>query len=248
MAQPLAAEMAGLQHGVVVEFIGLPGSGKSTIAHALAELLRRRGAAVSEPTWRNDHASRRSSRTLRKAGLALAASARDPLRAGAVVQWIAESAQPTIRATMMLTLNALYLAEASSRCARVPGIHIFDQGVLQQLWSLLYQAGNSEDAERRCAEQIAACGTRLHVVLVDAPLGTLTERLAARSGGASRLEQHLRHSDAQAALRRATSAQRRVEAVADALSVSGAVRMFRVSGAGDRRLAESARAIADWID
>jgi len=248
MAEPLAAEIPGPAHGVVVEFIGLPGSGKSTIAHAVADLLRLRGAAVSEPTWRNDHASRQPSRTLRKAALALAASARDPRRAGDVVQWIAESAQPTMRERMMLTLNALYVAEAASRCAQMPGIHIFDQGLLQQLWSLLYQAGNSEDAELRCARQLAACGTRVHVVVVDAPLGTLTERLAARSEGASRLERHLRQSGAHAALPRAVSAQRRVEAFADALSANGAIRLFRVSGAGDHPLRETARSIGDWLN
>ena len=148
----------------------------------------------------------------------------------------------------MLTLNALYIAETTSRCARTPGIHIFDQGLLQQLWSLLYQARRSADAERRCAGQLAACGTGARVVLVDAPLGTLTERLAARSGGASRLERHLRQSGAQAALPRAVFAQRRVEAFADSLSASGAARLFRVSGAGDRPLPETARVIADWLD
>lgn len=40
---------------VFLEFYGLPGSGKSTISHLVAEELRRQGNKVIEPTYDTDH-------------------------------------------------------------------------------------------------------------------------------------------------------------------------------------------------
>jgi len=248
MAQSLAVETFDRSPGLLVEFIGLPGSGKSTIAHAVADLLRLRGTPVSEPTWRSDHASSPASRTLRKGALALAASARDPRLAREVLHRIAESEQPTPRETLKLAVNALYVAETAARCAQLPGIHIFDQGVLQQLWSLLYRAGNTRYAELHCARQVAACGARIRVVVVDAPLGTIAARLAARTGGASRLERHLLEQGAHAVLARAVAAQHRVEAVAEALSARGMVRLLRVSGSAESPVRDTARTIGDWVN
>lgn len=248
MAQSLAPERVDRSRGALVEFIGLPGSGKSTIAHALADLLRERGESVSEPTWRNDHATRRPLRALRKATLALAAAARDGAHARALVEWVASSRQPTRGETLRLAINALYVAETTERCARSQGVHIFDQGLLQQLWSLLYRATHNEDLERRCAEQLAMCGARLHVVIVEAPLGVLQRRLEARTQGASRLERQLRNSEPHAALQRAMFAQRRVDEVADALSSCHAIRLLRVSGAGDLTVRQAARAVGDWLN
>ena len=248
MAQSLAPEYVNRSRGVLVEFIGLPGSGKSTIAHALADLLRDRGEPVSEPTWHNDHASRRPMRALRKASLALSASMRDRARARELVDWVRNSRQPTTRETVKLVVNALYLAEATERCARAQGVHIFDQGLLQELWSVLYRARQNENLERRCADQMVMCGARLNVVIVDAPLGVLQRRLEARTQGASRLERHLRDSGPHAALQRAVFAQRRVEEVADALSSCHAIRLLRVSGGGDLSVRQAARVVGDWLN
>ena len=248
MAQPLTVDALQTARGTIVEFIGLPGSGKSTIAHALAETLRRRGATVSEPTWQNDHASSVPARTFRKGAFAIAAGIRDPERAGDLVQWIAHSRQPTIREAVKLTVNALYLAEARERCAHAPGIHVFDQGLLQQLWSVLYRAIEHHDAERTCAEQLTRCCGCVNVVIVETPLSTLRQRLQGRRADASRLERHLREWAPQAALQRAVFAQRRVEAVADALSSCGAIRLLRVSGGGDLTVPQAAAVVSDWLN
>ena len=38
-----------------IEFYGLPGSGKSTLSHIVAERLRSEGYAVEEPSYDIDH-------------------------------------------------------------------------------------------------------------------------------------------------------------------------------------------------
>jgi energy-coupling factor transporter ATP-binding protein EcfA2 len=232
---------------VLVEFVGLPGSGKSTIAHALADLLREHGATVSEPTWRIDHTLRPSLRLLRKASLAIAAAARDPYRARGIIESIVQSRQPTTREVLKLVINALYVAEAAERCERRPGVHVFDQGLLQQLWSALYRAAESSDLEARCRESLALGSTLANVVVVDAPLVTLQRRLQVRRGGASRLERQLRDSGPQAVLERAVFAQQRVEAVVESLSERGTVRLLRVSGGEEASPRLVARAVRDWL-
>lgn len=52
-----------LKAPVFIEFYGLPGCGKSTIAHALANELQRQGRKVNEPSYDMDH---KYSRLLRK--------------------------------------------------------------------------------------------------------------------------------------------------------------------------------------
>jgi hypothetical protein len=164
------------------------------------------------------------------------------------VRGIVDSRQPTVREAFQLVINALYLSEAAGRCARVDGVHVFDQGLLQQLWSVLYRAGDGHDAERQCAEQLTLCGGRMHVVIVDAPLPTVQRRLASRTGGASRFERHLLATGPQAVLDRAVFAQRRVEALASALDSLGSLKLLRVSGAGDLAVRQAARAVGDWLD
>lgn len=44
-----------LKKSLFVEFYGLPGSGKSTLSHLVAERLRREGHAVDEPSYETDH-------------------------------------------------------------------------------------------------------------------------------------------------------------------------------------------------
>lgn len=44
-----------LDRAIIIDFFGLPGSGKSTISHLLAERLRYEGYKVQEPTYYLDH-------------------------------------------------------------------------------------------------------------------------------------------------------------------------------------------------
>lgn len=49
-----------------VEFLGLPGSGKSYLSHKVAEDLRTEGYVIAEPSWMLDHKYGKWSRALRK--------------------------------------------------------------------------------------------------------------------------------------------------------------------------------------
>ena len=49
-----------------VEFMGLPGSGKSYLSHKVAEVLRAEGFEIVEPSWKLDHEYWKLSRVVRK--------------------------------------------------------------------------------------------------------------------------------------------------------------------------------------
>ena len=50
-----------------IEFLGLPGSGKSYYSHKVAEKLRGEGYKIAEPSWELDHTCGKYSRAIRKA-------------------------------------------------------------------------------------------------------------------------------------------------------------------------------------
>ena len=49
-----------------VEFVGLPGSGKSYYSHKVAEKLRGEGYMIAEPSWELDHTYGKYSRAIKK--------------------------------------------------------------------------------------------------------------------------------------------------------------------------------------
>ena len=55
-----------LKEPIHIEFFGLPGCGKSTISHQVAERLRAKGYKVYEPTYYSDHNLKPVCRKLRK--------------------------------------------------------------------------------------------------------------------------------------------------------------------------------------
>lgn len=49
-----------------IEFYGLPGSGKSTVSHVVAEQLKKDGYKVIEPTYEMDHTNKKKFRVIKK--------------------------------------------------------------------------------------------------------------------------------------------------------------------------------------
>ena len=56
---------------VILEFFGMPGSGKSTVSHLLAERLRGNGYTVIEPSWLIDNKKSKVKRLCKKMLLAI---------------------------------------------------------------------------------------------------------------------------------------------------------------------------------
>ena len=172
---------------VVVEFCGIPGSGKSFIAAKMVERCNALGypATLSlEPIG-----PRVSSRTrlLRKVALAGACLARRPVVTTRSVRAVWRS-QNNSRDRMHRSFNWIVLTQVFVRAGRLRGIHVVDQGWVQELCSV----GHAGDWSSLVSLAPYKGIEHSHiVVVVTADLDNSVARLSARPGRQSRLE----HSD-----------------------------------------------------
>lgn len=167
---------------VVVELVGLPGAGKSTLAARLLEELRAQGydCAGRELLLAKDAGSLagRSTRLrfwlrhfdlVRSTGLAVLAVGAGGTEA---------------------MMHAARLARWASRFERLTNagheIILLDQGVVQQAWSSLFRAASGRGRLLQLLDLILQdAATRLAFVYCDVPLDVALQRIAARTEGKS---------------------------------------------------------------
>jgi ABC-type dipeptide/oligopeptide/nickel transport system ATPase subunit len=175
------------RRGLIVEFAGLPGVGKSTLSHAVAAALRQSGEIVTEPAREIMHDSRRNRRKLVFAARTMM---RHPAASLAAVAQIFMSRQRTLRDFASTAFNFLYVCGLVANCRKEPGIHFVDQGCVNSLWSIGYSASRSPALARLVDIGKICCGGDISdlVVVVEARRQTVVARLKERPGAQSRLE------------------------------------------------------------
>jgi hypothetical protein len=164
---------------LIVEFSGIPGVGKSSVAHAVAAALATTGQSVDEPLLFVAPALARSRRLRRKLRLAAFEAVTHPLSSGTLAIAVARSGQSmgdfVHRVQNWLVVRALF-----RRSRRRSGVHLFDQGVVQELCSIGYR-GDWRAALRSAAPGADDLAPDL-IVRVTAPVEAVQQRLAARAG------------------------------------------------------------------
>lgn len=177
---PGAADIARL----VVEFLGLPGAGKSHLARTLADELRARGESVSIPTARVDESVPAPQRLLRKSMLAAREAVAHPRRSAAAMASIRDAVRAGDGGAAGRSLQWLVTARLLADARRMEGVHLLEEGLTQALWSI----GSRGDV----GPMLEHAGTAQHfsdvVVVVDAPLALVRRRLEDRSSRHSRLQ------------------------------------------------------------
>jgi hypothetical protein len=154
------------------------------MAHALASSLAEAGVAASEPVARIGPHRPVVPRTVLKLSLVVGEVLHAPMDSLRAVHAIA-SGQPTLRDQVARSASWLAVRGLIRRCRRRPGVHVFDQGVLQELGSIAY---------RGASLPIAASGpgrARLGpdvLVRLDVAPAVCAMRLADRPGRESRVE------------------------------------------------------------
>jgi len=169
-----------------VELCGPPGAGKSSIASTLAELLVARGVQVSQPLAVVGPTRRASIRVGAKVLIASREMARAPVDSFRALAAIHRSGQ-SVRDALHRSLNWLVVRGLYRRARSRPGIHVFDQGVVQELCSIGYQGGDWRACLTASGPGTAGLGPDL-LILVATSVETAVARLDARPGRQSRLE------------------------------------------------------------
>lgn len=171
---------------LLVEFCGLPGAGKSHLAAALVEGLRRRGipAHASDASISPDaSAIRRIPRKLLAAGREVLDDPAGAVRAGLAIARAERSAGDVVSRSMQWLVTQHVLDRAMRRA----GVHVFQEGVLQALWSIGLRG--DPDALLEVLDAGAVPWIRPEVlVVVNAPVEVAAARLDARRSSHSRTQ------------------------------------------------------------
>ena len=238
--------MAGAA-GLVVEFVGLPGAGKSALSRQVAVLLSDEGLIVSEPThWLDQLGTAR--RTLAKVGYGIGGVAAAPRTGARWMRTFNSMRQRSLADTGRVALNWFFLAGLTRGLAHRPGVHLLDQGIFQGLWSARYAARDGPFQGREVVAAVReALPPRILVIVVETSPATLRQRLHARLGGDSRLERDLVTGGSAESLGRAIAALTGMQELLDLLEGQGAIAVMRVQGEHPEQLQATAKAVAGRI-
>jgi hypothetical protein len=188
-----AAPPPGRGRGFIVEFVGLPGAGKSTVSHAAATALRDDGRPVTERSFEIAHRIGGVARRLTKLLLVARLLLRRPGPALALLAGVARIRQRDRFQGLVKTLDLIAVCGLIADLSRRPGIHLLDQGFFGGLWSIGFGAVAGAPLGPLIAAGSRCCGTPPAdlVVILDVPTAVVVDRLKQRPGAASRLERSL---------------------------------------------------------
>ena len=171
---------------LTVEFLGVPGAGKSTVSVRVAQILSAKGIRVEQPSYPLAHGVGFVRRAARKSLPVLREILTHPVYAVRSSWAILSTRQDSAVVLVKMIFNWL-LVSSLVRCADGPGVHLYDQGIFQALWSI--ELGGRPGAMRRLVDRLGAEIPLPRVVTVlEASQGTSERRLDARPDRASRLD------------------------------------------------------------
>ena len=182
---------------VFLEFYGLPGCGKSTISHLVAEELRKQGNKVIEPTYVSDHL--------------YSVNKRKYVKLLKLVSYFVIRPKNYIKLMQLVKSNGYRGSEVISHAANiVPKLWeyektngdyvIFDEGLTQSAISLCRGSQNITENE---AELYALCRNRpIRKFYINVDRETALERMKSRSKHDSRIEKINDEEEKQKALQR----------------------------------------------
>ena len=223
----------------MVEFLGLPRAGKSTLSHRVAEFLATSGLSTDEPAYRVAHNLSRPRRSITKGTAFATALATEPRRVAGSLRLIRASRQRSRADYLKNVLNWVFVSQMIRRPSSRDQVRFLDQGIFQAAWSVMLSAGNANLTDIADAAMGVALSPTM-VVVLDAS----EPRRAARSGGPSRLHGGQGRYPGEAA---ASIYLQVREAVHRHAAGSTSLRAIAVDNDDDQGLERNAAAIADEV-
>jgi hypothetical protein len=199
VARPLTAPRP-----LVVEFVGLPGVGKSHLTRVVARRLAAVGTPVRSPALRVNHELGTFRRVLYKFGVSAAEMLRRPGYAVHIGRELMRSGQQRRVDVVRLSYNWFFLVGLLRRARSQPIVELLDEGTVQLLWSIGFD-GDERAMHERSSNLLSGSALPMPdvVVVVEAPLGLIQSRLESRMSRAGRLDR-MESAQRQAALVRGT--------------------------------------------
>jgi hypothetical protein len=174
---------------LVVEFAGLPGSGKTTVAAATRATLLAAGVPTRVSDASISAAAPARSRIRRRLALAAAEVCRHPLRGAGVALAVRRLAPDSSRDAAAGAVQWFAVHRLMARACRTPGVHLLEEGAVQTGWTLaLRSRGRPDELLRLLGRSRSQLAERRLLVVVEAPLDLVATRLATRSSRHSRTQ------------------------------------------------------------
>jgi len=174
---------------LLVEFLGVPGAGKSALSSRLAGRLQRLPIPVHQPSRALAHDLGRLSRAARKSVHVALEAGLHPLASARAARVLASSGQPSAACAAGLLFNWLLVISLARRARRRPGLHLLDEGLAQVAWAIALE-GRVESALQLLGQLPPGTAPDL-VVTVHASLEAIAARLRSRPQQDSRLDLRL---------------------------------------------------------
>jgi hypothetical protein len=175
--------------GKVVEFAGLPGAGKSTVAESTRAALAAAGVPCTVADAGISARVPPGVRVRRRLALAGVDMSLHPVR-GVQVLRAAHQVAPAWRRDAVAGATQWFAVQRLiARSRSTSGVHLLEEGPLQTLWTLLLRTGSDpRPVVQRMLQRRSLASPDL-LVLVDAPVELASERLCNRASRHSRTQQ-----------------------------------------------------------
>lgn len=174
-----------LKHPVHVELYGLPGSGKSTVATILAEVLRRQGYDVKEPSAEIDSFGTLR-RVMKKAFRTVVFYLEHPVILRGVEKIVQKNGYTGLgRWPQMVNIAQklrIYCEDIS------PCIYVWDEGIVQASVSLSIGGAVSGAMNEQWLRAFIPADLMIIKLYLATSMEDVNKRLASRKGGRSRVE------------------------------------------------------------
>lgn len=171
----------------IIEFVGVPGSGKTTISNNVADKLSSRGITVAEPIY-DINTNPPILRVLSKARFLFTMFIRDTGTVLAISRVVIGTGQQTKTDQIRVLFNLLYVFGVVTKYRYNHRITLLDQGPYQGVWSVGFRSSHEwTGVLERFSKPLQIANPDL-IVFVEADEKTISDRLNERMGGDTRFE------------------------------------------------------------
>lgn len=178
--------------GLVIEFLGLPGAGKTTLTSRLSPLLQDLGISIHEPSFKRRH-GKTGNRIFVKLHMVIGELFFHFHFTLLSIWYILLSRQTSWRDTITTCFNWLFCAGIIRQNSLQTKPVLLDQGIFQALWSIRYSC-MYEPASLELLLNSLICMPFI-VVVLDTEPSIIRKRLHERPGSSSRLEKKLEQGE-----------------------------------------------------